>query len=401
MNEIHPDADAPGEAPGPARRPEPELLRDLEALRVVDRPEPVGRPGTRRRRWPWWLLGVLLVGASGGWWGVQRFSMPPEVSLVVVGLRDFGAPPSLLDASGYLEARRQITVSSRAQGKIVEMPVDENQQVREGDLIARIEDDEQRARLKLAAAERRDAEREFRRKVELERRGSISRTELERAETHLQVAEAQHELAQVALDNTVVRAPIDGTVIRKIRDVGEFLTIGVTADGDPGTAVVTLADLSAIDVELEIGETEIRKIEPGAPALVTPEARPERRYLARVVEVAAMADRDKGVVPVRVRIDAPDRDLLPDMTAAVSFLAGEPTAPIEVLPAIPLSALVEVDGRDAVFVVEDQRVRVVPVTVREEGEHAALLSGPEEGAFLVDAPPPGLANGDAIRVEGS
>jgi len=401
VSESPPDADEPGKLPGPVRRPEPELLRDLEALRVVDRPDPVGRPDARRRRWPGWLLAVLVLCASGGWWGVQYFNAPPEVALVVVGLRDFGAPPTLLDASGYVEARRQITVSSRAQGKIVEMPVEESQQVREGDLIARVENDEHRARLKLAAAERRDAEREFQRKVELERRGTVSRTELERAETHLQVAEAQHEVAQVALDNTVVRAPIDGTVIRKIRDVGEFLTIGVTAEGDPGTAVVTLADLSAIDVELEIGETEIRKIGLGTPALVTPEARPERRYLARVVEVAAMADRDKGVVPVRVRIEAPDRDLLPDMTASVSFLSGAPTAPIEVLPAVPLTALVEVDGRDVVFVVEDQRVRMVPVTVRKEGEHAALLSGPEEGTFLVDAPPPGLSSGDAIQVEGS
>jgi len=398
VSEIRPEEQAAQE---PATAPRPELLRDLEALRVVDRPEPVGRPGGRRRRWPGWLLLVLALAGLAGWWGVQHFDALPEVSLVAVGLRDFGAPPTLLDASGYVEARRQITVSSRAQGKIVEMPVRENQQVREGDLIARIENDEQRARLKLTVAEQRDAEREFRRKVELERRGSISRTELERAETQLQVAEAQRELAQVALDNTVVRAPIDGTVIRKIRDVGEFLTIGVTADGDPGTAVVTLADLSALDVELEIGETEIRKIETGAPALVTPEARPERRYLARVVEVAAMADRDKGVVPVRVRINAPDRELLPDMTAAVSFLASEPTAAIEVLPAIPVTALVPVEGGHAVFVVEDERVREAIVEVRVEGDHAALLSGPAEGAFLVDAPPPGLVTGDRIRVKGS
>lgn len=385
----------------PVEVPRPEVLRDLEALRVVERPEPVGRPEGRRGRRAQWLLGILVLLLLGGWWGAQRFDAAPEVSLVAVGLRDFGAPPTLLDASGYVEARRQITLSSRAQGKIVEMPVAENQQVREGDLIARIENDEHRARLKLAVAEQRDAEREYRRKVELERRGSISRTELERAETHLQVAEAQRELAQVALDNTVVRAPIDGTVIRKIRDVGEFLTIGVTAEGDPGTAVATLADLSALDVELEIGETEIRKIETGAPALVTPEARPERRYLARVVEVAAMADRDKGVVPVRVRIDAPDRDLLPDMTAAVSFLADEPSAAIEVLPAVPVTVLVERGGGHAVFVVEDERVREVPVEVRVEGDHAALLTGPAEGAFLLDAPPPGLVTGDRIRVKGS
>ena len=110
-------------------------------------------------------------------------------------------------------------------------------------------------------------------------------------------------------------------MIRKIRDVGEFLTIGVTAEGDPGTAVVTLADLSAIEVTLDVGESEIRKVALGAIALVTPEAMPRQRYLADVIEIAAMADRQKGVVPVKVRIRAPDRSLLPEMSAKVSFLA--------------------------------------------------------------------------------
>ena len=108
------------------------------------------------------------------------------------------------------------------------------------------------------------------------------------------MSRAQRDLARVALDNREIRAPIDGTVIRKIRDVGEFLTIGVNAEGDPGTAVVTLADLSAIEVALEVGESEIRKVALGAVALVTPEAMPRQRYLADVIEIAAMADRAEG-----------------------------------------------------------------------------------------------------------
>jgi HlyD family secretion protein len=345
------------------------------------------------------LLALGFVAVAAAAFSLHaRLTAPPEVALVAVTLRDFGAPPTVLTASGYVEARRQITVSSKAQGKILEMPVDENDRVRAGDLIATIENDEHRASLQLAEAEFRDAEREFRRKQSLYARGSVSRFELDRATTAFEVAEARLALARVSLDNTTLRAPIDGTVIRKIRDVGEFLTIGVTAEGDPGTAVVTLADLSAIDVALEIGETEIRLIHAGGVALVTPEALRDRRYLADVTEVAAMADRQKGVVPVRVRIRAPDRDLLPDMTATVTFLEAEPAGDIEVLPSVPIEAVVRRDGREVVFVAEDEKVRVVPVRVREDDEHAAILEGPGEGTYVVEAPPEKLQDGATVSV---
>ncbi len=376
----------------------PELAADLEALRVIERADPLAHSG-RRRRWPWLAaLGALLVAAIAGV-ALARLLRPPEIELVAVALRELGAPPIVLTASGYIEARRQITVSSKAQGKIVEMPVEENSRVRAGDLIARLENDEQRASLALAEAEFVDAERELRRKQELHARGSASKEQLDRAQTSFEVSRARRDLARVLVENSVLRAPIDGTVIRKLRDLGEFLTLGVTAEGNPGTAVVTLADLGALDVELEIGESEIRKIRVGGVALVTPEALRERRYLADVTEVAAMADREKGVVPVRVRIRAPDGALLPDMTAKVAFLEGEPAAPIEVARALPESAIVSRDGASWVFAVEDERVRALPVRTRSAGDGwLALEEGPEEGSYVVLAPPASLSDGARVRM---
>jgi RND family efflux transporter MFP subunit len=216
------------------------------------------------------------------------------------------------------------------------------------------------------------------------------------------VSRAQRDLARVALDNREIRAPIDGTVIRRVRDVGEFLTIGVTAEGDPGTAVVTLADLSAIEVSLEVGESEIRKVALGAIALVTPEAMPRQRYLADVIEIAAMADRQKGVVPVKVRIRTPERSLLPDMSAKVSFLASEPTGAIEVLRAVPASAVVTRGDARVVFTVDDNRVRAVPVSGHELPDgFFALDDGPDEGTPLVELPPERLRDGDAVRLAAS
>lgn len=374
-----------------------ELARDLESLRLVE--HPLAPPPRRRRRGAWLavLLAALLALAGAFAW--RQLAQPPEVELVAVSLREIGAPPVVLTASGYIEARRQITVSSKAQGKIVEMPVEENQRVRAGDLIARLEDDEQRASLALAEAEFADAQRELARKHELQARGSASQGELDRAQTAFDVARARRDLARVLLANTVLRAPIDGTVIRKLRDLGEFLTIGVTAEGDPGTAVVTLAELGSLDVALEIGESEIRKIRVGGVALVTPEALRERRYLADVVEVAAMADREKGVVPVKVHIRAPDPELLPDMTAKVAFLERAPEAPIEVAPALPEAAVVTQQGVARVFLVEDERVRAVPVRTRPAGDGMlALLEGPAEGSYVVAAPPDSLADGARVRV---
>jgi HlyD family secretion protein len=378
------------------------LARDLAVLRGEARAPGPERGTARRRRRRIWLgvaLVVLALGAAGAWRVLAR---PPEVTLVTVAWRDIGAPPVLLSASGYLEAHRQITVSSKAQGKIVEMAVGENQHVDKGDLIARLESDEARAQLALADAEYADATRELQRIEDLRSGGVGSQAARDKAQTHQEVSRAQRDLARVALDNREIRAPIDGTVIRRIRDVGEFLTIGVTAEGDPGTAVVTLADLSAIEVSLEVGESEIRKVALGAVGLVTPEAMPRQRYLADVIEIAAMADRLKGVVPVKVKIRAPDRALLPDMSAKVSFLEREPTGPIEVLRAVPTSAVVSRGDAQVVFTVDDNRAKAVPVQGRDLGDgFFALDGGPDEGTPIVEHPSERLRDGSAVRLAAS
>src|SRR5262249_20208812 len=376
MSQRRPDQN-PEEAPRPL---ESALARDLAVLRGEARGPGPERGERRRRRHRIWIgtaLVALALCAAAAW---RVWSAPPEVTLVTVAWRDVGAPPALLSASGYLKAHRQITLSSKAQGKIVEMRVAENQHVAKGDLVARLEGDEARAQLALAQAEHADAARELKRIENLRGSGAASQAALERAQTRFDVSRAQRDLARVALDNREIRAPIDGTVIRKIRDVGEFLTIGVTAEGDPGTAVVTLADLSAIEVTLDVGESEIRKIALGAVALVTPEAMPRQRYPADVIEIAAMADRQKGVVPGKGRIRTPERALLPEMSAKVSFLSGEPTGAIEVLRAVPASAVVMRGGARVVFTVDDNRATAVPVAGRELGDgFFALQEGPDEG----------------------
>ena len=378
-----------------------EVARDLKLIRGGDPAEGDGPlPRNRRRGMRWLVLLLVAAGVAVGAISWRRGVLaPPEVTVAAVALREIGLPKVTLRITGYVSPRRQITVSSMAQGKIVEMPVAENQRVEEGALLARLENQEQQANLHLVEAHLAQARLDYERTLQLYAQGAVSKAERDHALTALKVAQAQAELARVALAYTEIRAPISGTVIRKLRDVGEFLTIGVTSIGDPGTAVVTLADLGEMFVNLDINETEIHKVAVGDVAIVAPEALRNRRYLADVTEVAATANRQKGMVSAKLRVRAPDGKLKPDMTATVSFLAGEPKGDIQVLPAVPSSAIVERQGRQVVFVMENDRVTATPVEARDDGEgYAALLGGPEEGTYVVENPPPELRSGQGIRI---
>ncbi len=425
-------ADKPAVAPAGAVT---ELHRDLNRLRISDQDVPEAAPARGRRSLVRVVVGLALLAGVGA--AVARLApsigaelQAPEVKLVAVALRDSGVPPVVLTAVGYVVPRRQITVSSNAQGKIIEMPVEENQRVEEGALLARLDGEEFQANLRLAEAQAADTKRELDLARQLFQRGVRPQADVDRLEAAYKIAAARVEQARVLVSNTVIRAPFTGTIIRKVRDVGEFLTLGLSPQGDAGTAVVELADLDSIEVELEISETEIEKVDVGMVALVIPEALPDRRYLADVIEVASRADRRKAVVAARVRIRYPDGDLLPDMTAKVRFLAEEPRAEIRSALAVPRSAIVNDGSGPAVFMVEEGKARRVPVVLATPAPSSAprgafsavsgasgsepeggrtdvgaaadsfveLARGPREGAFVIEEPPATLVAGGTVRV---
>ena len=421
-------------------RSDADLREDLKQLRIVSEREeirtraeeaPRAKPRRRRFRPLRWLLLLALI--LGGVFAFQGGGFePPEVTLVPVTRRDLGVPPIILTAVGYVVPRREITVSSKAQGKIVAMPVQENQRVKEGDLLVQLENEQVQANLQLAQARLADARRELDLNRALVDKSVRPRSFLDRARTLYDIAEAEVAFAKVAVEDTTLRAPFAGTIVRKLRDVGEFLTLGVTAEGDPGTAVVDLADLEQIEVELEINETEIGKIRSGMSALVIPEARPRSRYEGIVVELAPKADRRQATVNVRVRILEPDSELLPDMTANVRFLLRAPPGPVRVMPTVPRTAIAEYENREVVWVAEDGKVRPVSIRLDQvsnymeeqarssggaafvafageaqyddtpdvgaDNEFVALLQGPSEGDYVVERPPAGLEPGDAVRI---
>jgi len=321
----------------------------LDSLRI-DRDAP-----TRARppRWPRIVLGaaLLLVAAAGAAWFLSGRSQPDEAAASAPApapeARPAG-PPTVLDASGYVTARRQATVSSKVTGKIVEVLVEEGMEVAEGQVLARLDDSTQRASLRLAeanleAARKAQAETEARlakARLDLERAEHLvgssvapqadldaARTEvdalaarvaLERAQ--VEVAERQLALQRVALEETVIRAPFAGVAVSKNAQPGEMISPVSAGGGFTRTGICTLVDMSSLEIEVDVGESYIQRVHDGQRVAATLDAYPDWTIPAHVITTIPAADREKATVKVRIGFDEQDSRILPDMGVKVSFL---------------------------------------------------------------------------------
>jgi len=221
-----------------------------------------------------------------------------------------------------------------------------------------------------------------------EKTAVVSELELDSAQSEVEVCKKQLELAHIRAAESIIRAPITGTVIDKISDVGEMLFPMKTFEGISGSAVVTLADLNVMNVEVDINEDEINAIHIGNRALITPDSLPEKTYEGEVTAISPMADRQKNVVPVKVRIKNPDRYLKPDMSAKVAFRENASViAPQTSGITIPRDAVIERDGKHLVFVIENG------IAVERE-VHLGTMRG---AGVAVER---GLMGGEKLVVEG-
>ena len=319
-------------------------------------------------------------------------------------------------------ARRKAVVSAKIQGRLAELKVEEGSRVREGELLARLESADYQAQVSRAAAQVQRAQadlaenqRQLRLAESLTREKVMARDQLEAVESKVRIAEAEVSQALADLDfarasmrNTRILAPFTGTVVRKMAEVGESVAPippGVNLSTSSG-AVVALADLDTLEVEVDVAESNVARLGPEQPAEVAVEAFPDRRYRAVLRQVIPTADRTKATVQVKVTILDKDQNLKPEMSAKVTFLerAGPPSrarraeAPVVTVPA---AALATRDGRSVVFEVADgkARQRVVVTGATRQGQIVVQqgLAGTET---LVARPPDGLRDGDAVKVKG-
>lgn len=403
----------------------------LSSLRINrDEPRPSGpSASSKSRAWLWGLIAVAVV-ALIGYFFFGRGAAAIEVQTATVQRLAPASAQSLLTATGYVVAQRAAAVASKGTGRLEELRVEEGDQVKAGDIIARLEaadvtaslgaaraaQKEAEAAVEYAKAQAREARLRFDRVSGLRDKQLASEAEYDQAraasesaeanvvaaEAGLRAAAANVEWAEVQVENTIIRAPFDGTVLTKTADVGEVVAPFASSSSSRG-AVVTIADMSSLEVEADVSESNIQQIRVGQPCLITLDALPAEPYRGRVKKVVPTADRSKATVMVKVAFDQLDGRVLPEMSAKISFLPSDlqsDAVSTKTVLTVPSSAVVQRNGAAAVFVVKQGRVSMRPVeTGQTYGGAVEVRAGVELGDVVVIAPPPQLGEGDAIKLK--
>ncbi len=397
-----------------------DLKGELASLKI-DRTRRGGSPW----RWPLLLLlPVVLVLLVLYGMRVQQAFSAPEVETTSVALsRDVqpSAGTPILTASGYVVARRKAVVSAKIQGRLAELRVEEGSVVRDGEVIARLESTDyeaavQRARaaVQRAAADLAENQRQLRVAQQLAAEKVVSADGRDAAASRVRIAEAALAQAnadlsfnEAQLQNTIIRAPFAGVVVKKMAEVGESVAPippGVNISTSSG-AIVALADLGTLEVEADVAEANVAKVGNGQPAEVTVEAIPDKRFKAVLRQVIPTADRTKATVMVKVTILDKDKDLKPEMSAKVTFLQPERKA---ALPAVaqapvvlvPREAVTSRGGQQVVFVVRERKLVARPVVLGTERSGQVIVKdGLSGGETIVARPNDELKDGLAVRVK--
>lgn len=397
---------------------------DLSRLKI-DRAAGASPRLPRRSRWlRYGALAIIVLGA--GAWMAKRYAAPVQVEAASVAAAYPTQAYTLLNAAGYVVPERKAALSSKASGRLEWLGVQEGSHVKANEVVARLESRDVRATLDQAAAqvslaeanlqqglaELRDAEANFRRSRELLAKKFISEaqhsTDLARLDkaraavasqrAAVNSARANRQAAEVAVEQTLIRAPFDAIVLTKNADVGDNITPLSSAAGAKG-AVVTVADMNTLEVEADVAEASIGKITVGQPCEVQLDALPETRLAAAVSRIVPTVDRSKATVLVKVRFVDKDTRVLPDMSAKVAFLeraaAADDKKPV---PAVQPRAIVERDGRKVAFVIREDRARSVDVATGRRLGDLVEVRGLKPGERVVLEPGEKLRDGALVTV---
>ena len=402
----------------------------LKELRIDRDAREQASPGRLRL----WLAagGVLLLAAALAFWFFGREKPLPVTVATASAMPATSAGASVLDATGYVTARRQATVSAKITGKVREVLIEEGQKVAAGDVLARLDDSEARVEVELqraqlaaaraqlteAQAANANAEREYRRQQEIAELKLTSASALDAARTAaeasrarvasqasgVRVAQEALQAALVQLDNTFVRAPFAGVVTVKAAQPGEMISPISAGGGSIRTGIGTIVDMDSLEIQVDVSEAYINRVKPGQEVEAVLNAYPDWRIPASVIAIVPTADRSKATVKVRIALGEKDARIVPEMGVRVAFLESKaatgdaPPPPRGVL--VPAAAIRQDGGKDVVYIVRDGRAERRAVALGGTlGESRQVRSGVAAGDRVIVEAPETLKDGDAVEAQ--
>ena len=412
---------------------DPDKAHLIHQLRI-DRSEREQTTGSRHKAWlTAGIVGAVFAAAVGLLLLRNRAIEVSEATAVAASAAS--APTAILQATGYVTAESEATVSSQIAGQLTHVYFQEGEHVHRGQVLARLEDSAQRAALEqadaqLAAAQAQlhqyqvqlaQVQRDYARDAALIGEHLVSEQDYETARTlaatdaaqvktqqrQVELARAGVKAAQVQEDYTVVAAPFSGVVVDKAAQLGEMISPIFGGGTFEAAGIATIVDMSSLEVDVDVNEAYIHRVEPGQPATAVLDAYPDWNIPAHVIAIVPTADKSKATVKVRVAFQKLDPRILPDMGVRVSFLqaaSGPPGGPAaSSLPPgtvwVPASAVVQRNGRTVVFVVERDKAHEASVTPGAIQGDLRAVQGIASGSAVVQSPPARLSDGARIKVK--
>jgi RND family efflux transporter MFP subunit len=400
----------------------------LNQLRIDRASAPV--PSGKGMLWLGVAAAVLAIAAVAAWWWTRPGAVPVHVA-AAQAIDGAAAAGSILDASGYVVARRQATVASKITAKMVELDIEEGDHVNAGQIIAKLDDTNVRAALNQAAAQLdyakatltetqvnlTNAQRDYDRQKSLLQGHFVSQAAVDNAQTSVDALRAQlatqrsnvdvvaraMSVAQRNLDDTIVRAPFSGVVTVKAAQPGEMVSPISAGGGFTRTGIGTIVDMDSLEIQVDVNENFINRVRSAQQATAKLNAYPDWQIPAHVIAVIPTADRSKGTVTVRIALDQKDARILPEMGVRVSFLADptqEPGSKAAGGVNLPSNAVQGSGATGAVFVVHDDTVERRAVRLGAgSGDSITILSGLAAGERVAVGDLTQLKDGAKIRVE--
>lgn len=358
---------------------------------------------------------LLLLAIYFGWKSITNPAV--EIKLAAATLQSPSQTNAVLTASGYIVAQRKAAVASKGTGRLVYLGVVEGDRVQKDQVIARIDDsdikaqlEQAKANLKLNQADLFDAENNYKRQKELLKTGSASQADLDAAQSRynrvlasIEVAKALLQGSEVAMENTLIRAPFNGTVLTKNADVGEVVA-PLGAGVNSKAAVVLMADMTSLQAEIDVSESNIEKITINQDCEIRLDAYSDKAYPGYVAKIVPTADRSKATVMVKVGFKNYDQRVLPEMSAKVIFLSenskNEKIEETKQLLVVPIGSVVNRNNSKVVYIVRDDRAVQLPVTTgKEVGSYIEIKSGLMNGDKVIESVDERIKDGVKVKLK--